>query len=298
MMMAAAAASVCADVRRSRLIAGFILLSVFAVDFATSQEWSYGGETGPDHWSDSYPNCGGQNQSPIDIDSQSTTTVQGLDLIYTNYDQPIDGQFTVTNNGHSVQISIPVGSGISIDHGLLPSTYTLAQFHFHWGSDDSVGSEHNLDSKPYPMEIHLVHYNSDMYSDFATAVDKTNGLAVLGIFVEVDDSATFPEIDDLISHFSDIAYEGDTTTMSPFSIRSLLPASNEDYFRYRGSLTTPPCYESVTWSVFRSPVKITTEQIKNFRALHSNLSGHPDEALVDNARPIQPLNGRSVLSRV
>lgn len=56
---------------------------------------------GPDHWSDSYPNCAGQNQSPINIDSQSATYAEGLDLVFTNYDQPIAGQFTVTNNGHS-----------------------------------------------------------------------------------------------------------------------------------------------------------------------------------------------------
>ena len=58
----------------------------------------------------------------------------------------------------SVQVSIPSGSGVTIDHGLLPSTYTLAQFHFHWGSKDSAGSEHGLDSKFYPMEVHVGPY--------------------------------------------------------------------------------------------------------------------------------------------
>lgn len=296
-MASASACSVAGGRGVSRLIVG-LLLSAFAVSFVRSEGWTYSGETGPDHWSAHYPYCAGQNQSPIDIDSQSATYASGLGLVYTNYDQPISGQFTVTNNGHSVMVSIPSGSGVTISQGLLPNTYTLAQFHFHWGSKNSFGSEHSLDNMFHAMEIHLVHYNSDLYPDLTTAADKTDGLAVLGILVDVDDLANFPEIDDLASHFPNIPYEGDVTTMPSFSIQSLFPASNEDYFRYRGSLTTPACYESVIWSVFRSPVAITGAQAKKFRVLHSNFFGTPDEALVDNTRPIQPLNGRSVLRSV
>lgn len=256
--------------------------------------WSYSGTTGPSEWPTSYPNCGGQRQSPIDIDSASASYADGLGLDFTNYDQPSTGEFTVTNNGHSVVVNVPTGSGISILHGLLPYNYTLEQFHFHWGSDVTKGSEHAIDGQYFPLEIHFVHYNSDLYNDVNSAANQTRGLAVLGVLVEASDTGSIKEIDDLISHFSEVSYEGDSTTMPSFSINALLPQSS-DYFRYQGSLTTPPCYESVIWSVFSTRIQFTPKQLDAFRQLHSNVAGDPDEALVDNDRPVQPLNGRTVL---
>lgn len=46
-----------------------------------------------------------------------------------------------------------------------------------------------------------------------------------------------------------------------FSIEELLPERPEEYYRYRGSLTTPPCYPTVLWTVFRNPVQISQEQV-------------------------------------
>lgn len=47
-----------------------------------------------------------------------------------------------------------------------------------------------------------------------------------------------------------------------FEIRSLLPKDLGRFYRYNGSLTTPPCYQSVIWTVFHERVQISKEQVK------------------------------------
>ncbi len=63
----------------------------------------------------------------------------------------------------------------------------------------------------------------------------------------------------------------------------LLP-KHQHYFRYMGSLTTPPCSEGLIWTVFRSPIEASPEQIRHFAAVFPM-----------NARPVQQLNRRFVL---
>lgn len=64
--------------------------------------------------------------------------------------------------------------------------FKLVQFHFHWNDKkNEIGSEHQLNGKGFPSELHLVHYNSTKYGSFCDAVDKADGLAVLGVFFEV-----------------------------------------------------------------------------------------------------------------
>ncbi|CAH2283576.1 carbonic anhydrase 12 isoform X2 [Pelobates cultripes] len=74
----------------------------------------------------------------------------------------------------------------------LPHNFTAVQLHLHWGSSSHpFGSEHQIDSKAFPAEMHIVHYNSDKYADINEAKNKPDGLAVLGIFMEVRYSLYF-----------------------------------------------------------------------------------------------------------
>ena len=41
-------------------------------------------------------------------------------------------------------------------------TFSFNQLHFHWGSKINQGSEHCIDGKFSPMEIHLVHFNTNL----------------------------------------------------------------------------------------------------------------------------------------
>ena len=91
----------------------------------------------------------------------------------------------VTNDGHTIKFTVDESNGAGISGGPLASSYTLAQFHFHWGSRRGQGSEHTINGRAYDAELHLVHYKST-YDSFAAAFDdgQPDSIAVLGIFLE------------------------------------------------------------------------------------------------------------------
>ena len=67
-------------------------------------------------------------------------------------------------------------------------------------------------------------------------------------------------------------------------------ARSSRYATYEGGLTTPPCSEVVEWNNFLTPLKVSRAQLQQFRMLDDSDS----KAIVDNYRPPQPLNGRTV----
>lgn len=270
-------------------------LSALCIGLVRASGWSYNGvDDGPDEWHVHYPLCGGTSQSPIDIVTSSATYSAGLAFNYINYNEANTGAFTVTNNGHSVVVKMPAGAGIALSGGQLPNTFVLDHFHMHWGSANNQGSEHSLNGQHYALEFHLVHYNSK-YGSVSEAANQTDGLAVCGVLVSVDSAATeITEVNDLVSILSSVSHEDDTATMTSFAIDAILP-DNHKIYRYQGSLTTPTCDETVTWSVFAHPIKFTPQQIEAVRSLFFNVEGEPDVQMVNNYRPTQDLNGRQVL---
>jgi carbonic anhydrase len=153
-------------------------------DFNTRATFGYTAANGPSTWSTTYSTCGGSNQSPINIVSGSVTTTRVKNFVQTGYGSSIDG--VLKNTGTSLKFTISTSSSApTITGGRLGvDTFEFSQFHWHWGSVSTKGSEHTLDGKEYPAELHLVHFNTK-YGDIATAVSKADGLAVLGFFYEV-----------------------------------------------------------------------------------------------------------------
>ncbi|CAL8261901.1 unnamed protein product [Merluccius merluccius] len=251
------------------------------------------GPEGERHWSKHYPFCGGVFQSPIDIQTdllRFDPTLRPIELH--DYNLSANEHLTLGNNGHSVQLSLPSRMVLSS----LPHRYSAAQLHFHWGSTNApTGSEHLVNGKRFAAEMHIVHFNSDKYANVSMAVDKSDGLAVLGVLVEVGEFN--PAFDQFLKFINGIKYRDQRVKVPGFNIRALLPARLDEYYRYDGSLTTPPCYPSVLWTLFRSPIQISPKQ---FLSLASAVySSHAQEsnsvALNSNYRKPQLPDNRVVL---
>ena len=97
------------------------------------------------------------------------------------------------NNGHSVTVANDKFKKIKISGGGLQGEYRLLGPHFHWGKNDDEGSEHLVNGKAYPLEMHAVTIK-DEYADIdaALASNKPDALAVLGVFFKVSGMPTIP----------------------------------------------------------------------------------------------------------
>lgn len=165
----------------------------------------------------------------------------------------------VIDNGHSIQVNYAPGSSIVVNG----KSYELQQFHFHHQSENAINGQHS------PMELHLVHQASD------------GGLAVVAVLLnQGHGNATLATVWANLPQEKEKEYAPEHVEVEAIH---LIPA-NHRYYTFVGSLTTPPCTEGVTWLVMASPMTISKQQIAKFAGLYP-----------DNARPVQPLNGREVL---
>ena len=220
--------------------------------------WSYEGEGGPPAWGQLKPEfrtCGiGKRQSPIHI--EDSITLQGpAEPIQFHY-QPSSG--TVINNGHTIQVDVYGENTLTV----RGSTYKLIQFHFHHPSEERINY------KSYAMVAHLVHRNPE------------GQLAVVAVLL--DPGVANSLINKVWTHMPLDA--GDKVRMPDglVDLNEILP-QDQRYYQFLGSLTTPPCSEGVLWMVLKQPVALSREQLKLFGQLFPN-----------NARPVQPVNGRPI----
>jgi len=222
-------------------------------------DWSYHGETGPQHWGDlkdEYIMCKiGKNQSPVDINRIVEAELKKVNIHY----KP--GGVSILNNGHTIKVSYEPGSYIVVD-GIK---FELKQFHFH------APSEHKIKGKLYPFEAHFVH------------ADKDGNLAVIGVIFK--EGKKNPVIEKLWNNLPSKAGE-EVKLAHKVNAYDLLPKKKK-YFRYSGSLTTPPCSEGVRWIVMKKKLEMSKEQIEKFRKLMGG----------DTNRPVQPLNARVIMKQ-
>jgi carbonic anhydrase len=220
--------------------------------------WGYGGEGAPANWGKLKPEfamCGtGQAQSPIDIDKTYKTALEPVGFTYKQ--TPLK----IVNNGHAVQVNVEPGSSVMIDG----AKYELLQFHFH------APSEHTVKGNFFDMEMHLVHKN------------EKGDLAVVGVMMKKGQPNKIIQV-----MWDNLPTEVDKeNVVSGISVdaTSLLPKDRGAY-HYYGSLTTPPCSEGVNWTVLKTPIEVSEEQIQKFRTLMG----------VENNRPVLAVNKRFVL---
>ncbi len=220
--------------------------------------WSYEGSEGPDEWASldsEYGLCEtGREQSPVNITGATSGKFPPAMLFYT------PENLTLTNNGHAIEVELhEPQSSMSI----AGKTYGLAQFHVHTPAEEKV------DGQSFAASIHLVHLTDE------------GDAAVLGLLAEPGPEN--PVIAKLIERMP-LDPEETAEVEGDADLTELIPNDTEA-FRYKGSLTTPPCTEGITWTVFKQPITMSPEQLEAFTEAHPG-----------NARPVQPLNGREILS--
>lgn len=171
--------------------------------------------------------------------------------------QSAEGQ--VVDNGHTIQVNMPAAGGIVLEG----RSFSLLQFHFH------LPSEHALEGDRSPMEVHFVHQAAE------------GDLAVIGVFMDVGEAAP------VVQSIWDVIPEAGASpaAVADLDPRGFLP-EGAGYLRYAGSLTTPPCSEIVSWVVMTEPMSVSQAQVDAFGARYPM-----------NARPVQPLNERSIEAR-
>jgi len=251
--------------------------------------WGYKEDNGPKCWGKWFPVADqGTRQSPIDICVEAAEEDTTCSPLLPKFEAIED--VSLENTGASWKLNcLPDKS--SLTGGPLAAEYQLVQMHAHWGKEHGRGSEHTINGKMYDGELHLVHFNTS-YGSFNEAVDKPDGLAVLGIFLKEGDTAheEFGKITNLLSK---VQKKGDQTVLTgQIDPTKLLPAC-EHYFTYPGSLTTPPLLESVTWLVYDNPITISKEQMASMRSLMIGLEDACD-CVVDNYRPVCKQGNRVV----
>ncbi len=241
----------------------FATTALNAADHAHDEPlWGYDGAVGPEKWGElkpEYKRCGdGERQSPIDIKTSEAVKGETLDNIFVHY---TNAPLNIVNNGHTIQVNSDGHSTAVIDG----KEFTLLQFHFH------EGSEHTVDGKQHPMEVHLVHQS------------EVGELAVIGVFMDIGEPNSF-----LKTVFDNMPTQpGDKKVDDAIKLNAteLLP-DNRDYYHYLGSLTTPPCTQIVEWYVMKEPITISKEQYEQFHALYK-----------ENFRPTQELGNRKLLHK-
>lgn len=251
----------------SLLIAG---ASTFKLDH-NAPLFTYSGSTGPAKWGrlspDYYKCSSGKVQSPVNIKKDEVVRNKKLKPLTRDY-RPANA--TLINNGFNIGIHFEESAGVLDVDG---KSYTLKQMHWH------SPSEHRINGVQYPAELHLVHRSDD------------GNLSVVAILFKYSDhpDPLLSKVKVKVHELAKDVWAGDEEAHIPLGTLNLkqLRKRTRKYYRYIGSLTTPPCSETVIWNILGKVRCISKEQVEAIKApLHSPYK--------NNSRPCQLLNGRKI----
>ncbi|KAI6650508.1 Alpha carbonic anhydrase 5 [Oopsacas minuta] len=296
-----------------RLIFITILIFVLCSNIR-AQEWGYEPPIGPSEWpsiSPSYSECGeGTMQSPVDIITDTVVmSEEGTGLFLLHNDMMRNG--TLVNDGHTVEFQAddPTNTNaptIALVHNgddpfftgrTLGDRYHLNSLDFHWGSTDSQGSEHFINSEGTVGEVHFNYFNSE-YTNFTTAAQQSDGLTIIALRLRVCANSDFNTVFGTDNEYLETLSNDESVSGINWRLSDLhecesiiVGVCNDKFYVYHGSLTIPPCYQSALWWVSAQSRCITRQQLDLLRMQRVSTDG---AILVNNYRPLQDVDGRTI----
>ncbi|RWR83591.1 alpha carbonic anhydrase 1, chloroplastic isoform X1 [Cinnamomum micranthum f. kanehirae] len=246
------------------------LLIAFSEARFVDLKFGYIGSKGPGMWGNLNPDfhacSSGKIQSPINIVTNDSIWDPNLEPLIRDYNP---ANATLVDNGFNIAVQWQKNGGVVTIEG---KEYRLQQLHWH------SPSEHMINGVRFPAELHLVHRSDD------------GNISVVAIMYKFGDPDPFLiQIKDYISQLTKEVFGGDENPQVPLgNVRTKqMKKHTHKYYRYIGSLTVPPCTERVIWNILGKVREFSKEQLLSLRA-------PLDGAYRNNARPLQPLNGRHV----